>query len=68
MVGKLVKSGARIKAEQAVIDGTNDEGFLAKDKVSHVLNKEVLRNVLIRFGYSPEYNNYSVHQGWICRQ
>ena len=66
MVGRTVKSGARIKAERAVIEGTNDEGFLPKDRVNHVLNKEVLRGVLVRFGYSIKYNHLNAVQGWIC--
>lgn len=66
MVGRIVKSGARIKAEMAVIEGTNDEGFLPKDRVNHILNKEVLRGVLVRFGYSVKYNHLNAVQGWIC--
>lgn len=67
MVGRTVKSGARIKAERVVIEGTNDEGFLPKDKVNQVLNKEVLRGVLVRFGYSAKYNHLNALQGWVCR-
>ena len=65
MIGRTVKCGARVKAEQAVIDGTSDDGFLEKRNVQHVLNKEVLRNVLMRFGYSPYYNNCNRQTGWI---
>ena len=68
MIGRTIKSGARMKAEQAVIEGTNDEGFLPKDKVGHLLNKEVLRSVLVRWGYSAKYGNLNVQQGWICRR
>lgn len=66
MIGRTVKSGARLKAEQAVIEGTNDEGFLPKDKVGHLLNKEVLRSVLVRWGYSAKYNASNAQKGWIC--
>lgn len=66
MIGRTIKSGARLKAEQAVIEGTNDEGFLPKDRVDHLLNKEVLRNVLVRLGYSAEYRGSNVQKGWIC--
>ena len=66
MIGRAVKSGARMKAEQAIIEGTNNEGFLPKDKVNHVLNKEVLRSVLVRWGYSAKYNHLNAQQGWIC--
>lgn len=68
MIGRTVKSGARIKAEKAVIEGTNDEGFLPKDKVNHLLNKEVLRGVLVRWGYSVKHNHLNAPQGWICRR
>lgn len=68
MIGRTVKSGARIKAEKAVIEGTNDEGFLPKDKVNHLLNKEVLRGVLVRWGYSAKYNHLNAPQGWICKR
>ena len=68
MVGRKVKSGARMKVERAVIEGTNDEGFLSKDRVNHILNKEVLRNTLIRFGYSALYNNSNIQQGWVCKR
>lgn len=66
MIGRTIKSGARIKAEQAVIEGTNDDGFLPKDRVDHLLNKEVLKSVLIRLGYSAQYNALNVQKGWIC--
>ena len=68
MIGRTVKSGARVKVEHAVIEGTNDEGFLHKDRVNHILNKEVLRNTLVRFGYSAQYNNSNIQQGWICKR
>ena len=68
MIGRTIKSGARVKAERAVIEGTNDEGFLPKDRVNHILNKEVLRGVLVRFGYSIKYNHLNAVQGWICKR
>ena len=66
MIGRNIKSGARVKVEHAVIEGTNDEGFLPKDRVNHVLNKEVLRNVLVRLGYSAEYRGSNIQKGWVC--
>lgn len=68
MIGRTVKSGARLNAEQAIIEGTTDEGFLPKDRVDHLLNKEVLRNALVRLGYSPKYNHLNVQKGWICKR
>ena len=52
MIGKKIKSGARIKAEKAVVEGTNSEGFLPMKKVGHLNNQEVLRNVLYEWGYA----------------
>lgn len=68
MIGRNIKSGARMKAEKAVIEGTTDEGFLPKDRVNHLLNKEVLKSVLVRWGYSVEYNHLNVQKGWICKR
>lgn len=67
MVGRSIKSGARIKAEQAIIEGTNNEGFLPKHKVNHVLSKDVLKSILDRWGYVDTYTTLSVHTGWTIK-
>ena len=66
MIGRVIKSGAQLKAERAIIDGTNKDGFLPRSAVDHVLNKEVLRNTLTRWGYLPEYSGTMRQRGWTC--
>lgn len=56
VIGKPVKSGLQIKTEQAIIDGTNRDGFLHKSKTAHLHNHTVLNKLLQLWGYVPKYD------------
>ena len=68
MFSKKIKSGARIKAEKAIIEGTNIEGFLPMRKVGHLNNQEVLRNVLYEWGYAESFSKTHRRNGWVCKR
>ena len=64
MIGRPIKSGLQIKTEQAIIDGTNQEGFLHKSKIKHLDNRLILYRLLSLWGFTPKHNDRGNFIGW----
>lgn len=65
MIGKPVKSGARIKAERIVIENTICNEFLPIRAVKGINNRSVLERLLAEWGYVAKYDDRTGRMtGW----